>query len=586
MPKIRIYPLGETVRTRRGESLADTLHRVGIWMDTPCNGDGICGKCVVCVEFPDGVRATPHKDITDEQHLEGVRLACQIIPKTDMTIRLLSEYTEGEHRILEGARDPEFFACESGSGDKASVRCHVHTDNRENRLDPAVKVYQESGRHVCRYEDGTIGEVRGFRNGTAPKGLAIDLGTTTLVATLISLRSGKELSTTSSLNPQIRYGHDVVRRIDYASTREGLDELSGTVREAINHLIEDVCDDSDAASDEILDVVIGGNTAMLQIAAAIDPAPLGGIPFTVGIESGITHPASRFGLDVHPDARVYVPPVLHAYVGADISAGLLVCPGFFDGDENMLFIDVGTNGEIGLSARGRRLMSSTAAGPAFEGMGISAGTRARLGAVEAVNMNGRDLEIYTIGNEPASGICGSGIIDLTATLFKNGAVDISGRMKRPSETNGLPGKIASRLEEQDGSPAFRINDHLYFTQDDIRQVQLAKGAIRAAIDILLDEAGIEAGMLDNIVLAGGFGYSLRPANLESIGLIPPGTAGRVRFAGNTCRIGCVKALRNVAHRRFLEENMKLVRHVAIETRPDFMDKYVEEMEFPAIALNR
>lgn len=585
MTKIRIYPLGETVRTRRGESLADTLHRVGLWMDTPCNGDGICGKCVVCVESPADVRATPHRDISEEQHAEGVRLACQIIPKTDMTIRLLSEHTEDEHRILEGARDPEFFAFESGYGEKESPRRHVHADNRENRMDPAVKVYQESGRHVCRYEDGTIGEVQGFRNGTAPKGLAIDLGTTTLVATLISLKSGKELSTTSSLNPQIRYGHDVVRRIHYASTREGLEELSGAVREAINHLIEDVCDDSDAASDEVLDVVIGGNTSMLQIAAAIDPAPLGGIPFTVGIKSGNTHPVSRFGLDVHPDARVYVPPVLHAYVGADISAGLLVCPEFFDGSVKTLFIDVGTNGEIGVSANGRLLMSSTAAGPAFEGMGISAGTRARLGAVEAVKMNGRGLEIHTIGDAPASGICGSGIIDLTAALFKAGVVDISGRMKRPSETNGLPANIASHLEEQDGTPAFRISDQMYFTQDDIRQVQLAKSAIRAAIDILLDEAGIGPDMLDNIVLAGGFGYSLRPPNLESIGLIPPGTAGRVCFAGNTCRIGCVKMLKNIAHRRFLEEKMRLVRHVAIETRPDFMDRYVEEMEFPAFALN-
>ncbi len=582
MPKIVIYPLGETIRARRGESLADVLYRAGVEMDMPCSGDGICGKCLVCVEFPFNVRPTPHKDISDKQHAEGVRLACQLTPKSDMIVRLLSDNVEEEHRILEGEQDPEFFAFESQGNDQASARRQVHADDVENQMNAAVRVYTSSSRTICRYESGETEEIKGFRKGTVPKGLAIDIGTTTLVATLISLKTGKELSTTSALNPQIRYGHDVVRRIQYASTPEGLGELSGIIREAINHLIEEICEDSDAASGEILDVVIGGNTAMLQIAAGIDPAPLGAVPFTVGIESGRTYPVSRFGLDVHPGGRVYVPPVLHAYVGADISAGLLVCPEFFNKDINTLFIDVGTNGEIGVSARGQLLISSTAAGPAFEGMGISSGMRARIGAVEAINVSpdGTDFEIYTIGNAPAAGICGSGIIDLTAALFKTGIIEASGRMKRRADADELPGTIAAYLEEYDGKPGFRINETVYFTQEDVRQVQLAKSAIRAAIDILLEEAGIEPDALDNIVLAGGFGYSLRPQNLEAIGLIPPNTANRVTFAGNTSRIGCVRMLKNINYRRFLEEQMERVRHVSIETRPDFMEKYVEEMEFP------
>lgn len=585
MPKIKIYPLGETIRARRGDSLADVLYRAGVDMDTPCNGDGLCGKCLVVVEHPSNARPTPHQDLSDEHHAAGVRLACQLTPKTDMIIRLLSETAVEEHRILEGGRDSEFFAWESSDGGEPSEKRHVRLDHSGNVDRTAVRLYMEAGRYICRYEDGVIEEMSRFRKGTTPKGLAIDLGTTTLVATLVSLRTGKELSTTSSLNPQIRYGHDVVRRIHYASTPDGLEELSDIVREGINQLVEEVCEDSGAATGEILDVVIGGNTAMLQIAAGIDPAPLGEVPFTVGIESGRAYPVSRFGIDVHPGARIYVPPVLHAYVGADISAGLLVCPDFFKKDVNTLFIDVGTNGEIGVSANGRLFMSSTAAGPAFEGMGISGGMRARVGAVEAVKTDGGDFGIYTIGNVPATGICGSGIIDLTAALLETGVVDASGRMKRPSQAADLPESIAARIEEKDGNPAFCINGDVYFTQADVRQVQLAKSAIRAAIDILLEEAGITPDLLKNIVLAGGFGYSLRPYNLEAIGLIPPGTAGRVSFAGNTSRIGCVMMLKDIQYRRFLEEKMKQVRHVTIETRPDFMEKYVEEMEFPADAVS-
>ncbi len=585
MPRIKIYPLGETIWARRGESLADVLYRAGVDMDTPCNGDGICGKCLICVESPRDVRSTPHKDLSDKQHAEGVRLACQVMPKADMVIRLLAEYGQDEHRILEGDSDSEFFDGETpGSGEPGSRR-HFRMDAPDKSIDAAVRVYRSSGRYICRYEDGTTEEMRSFREGTTPKGLAIDLGTTTLVATLVSLGSGKELSTTSSLNPQIRYGHDVVRRIHYASTPEGLEALSGMVREGINHLVDEVCEDSGADPGEILDVVIGGNTAMLQIAAGIDPAPLGEVPFRVGIESGRTYPVTQFGLDIHTGARVYVPPVLHAYVGADISAGLLTCTDFFEDNANTLFIDVGTNGEIGVSANGRMLMSSTAAGPAFEGMGISSGMRARVGAVEAVSTNGEEFIVYTIGNAPASGICGSGIIDLTAALLKMGVIDISGRMKRSSDAASLPDPVAACLEDYEGIPAFRISETVYFTQEDVRQVQLAKSAIRAAIDILLEEAGIGPEMLDNIVLAGGFGYSLRPDNLAAIGLIPPKTAERVSFAGNTSRMGCVRMLKNIGYRRFLEDEMRRVQHVTIETRPDFMEKYVEEMEFPADAVS-
>jgi uncharacterized 2Fe-2S/4Fe-4S cluster protein (DUF4445 family) len=579
MPEIKILPLNLSIQTRKGETVRDALYRAGVEMETPCNGQGICGKCLISVQSPDDVPETPHKEITREQAGKGIRLACRMVPETDMTVEVLSEYSQDEHRILEGDRDPAFSDRDLADADGG--RRHLSSSESLIHNAPAVVLEFTATGCECRYDGQAPRRLDSWPDRATPKGLAIDLGTTTLVVSLIDLATGRELATTSSLNPQIRFGHDVVRRIQKGSTPEGLAELSQCVRKGLNHLITEACEDSGTDPAEVLDVVIGGNTTMLQLAASVDPEPLGRVPFTVSLESGRTYAADRFGLEVHPAARVYVPPIVHAYVGADISAGLLVSRQFFNTDGTMLFIDVGTNGEMGLSADGQFLMTSTAAGPAFEGMGISAGMRARIGAVEGVNTDGRSrLEVHTIGDAPPQGICGSGIIDATAALLKLGVIDATGRMRRPDDTEGLADAIASRIWEINDVPAFHLGGEVYFTQEDIRQVQLAKSAIRSAIDILLLEAALTPGRVGRIVLAGGFGYSLRARHLEAIGMLPPGTADKVYFAGNTSRIGCVRMLRNVGSRRFLEGKMQGVRHVSIETRPDFMDLYVSNMEFP------
>jgi len=578
MPKLTIYPVAITVEMRRGETVRDALYRAGVELDTPCNGQGICGKCLIRVENPGSVPSTPHPDITPEQEADGIRLACQLKPRKDIAIHVLSEYVRDESRILEGDRFPDDRVDEQARGEKAGG---AKTDEQERKQRvPAVGVTEKDGAFWLNYDREPPQLLSHWTAEKAPKGLAIDIGTTTLVVTLLSLDICRELATASSLNPQIHFGHDVVRRIQAGSTPEGLAELSRCVRSGLNELIKEACGNSKTDLDEILDVVIGGNTTMLQLAAGIDPEPLGRVPFTVGIQSGVSYPAAQFGLDVNSEARVYIPPVMHAYVGGDISAGLLVCQGFFDQSASVLFVDIGTNGEMGLNAGGKCLMTSTAAGPAFEGMGILSGSRAQIGALERVDTNAGSLRFKTIGNAPIKGICGSGIIDMTAALKDIGVIDGSGRMRRPSETEGLADDIASRLVELNEKAAFHIEGDVYFTQDDVRQVQLAKSAIRAAIEILIDEAGTGAAAIDRVVIAGGFGYSLRPENLEGIGLLPPGMGSKVFFAGNTCRIGCVRLLRNVSNRRFLEARMQRTEHITIETRPDFMDLYVSSMEFP------
>ncbi|MDY6823843.1 MAG: ASKHA domain-containing protein [Thermodesulfobacteriota bacterium] len=556
MTSLTVFPFNKTISLLPGETVHEALFRKGIALDTPCNGQGVCGQCRIRVENPADVPKTPHENLTANETADGIRLACCLVPERDMIIHVLSEIADdSDFSILEGEPDVVFSDC-----------------------NPAARVQHKGDDPVMRYESETL-PLKIWENTFSPKGLAIDIGTTTIVVSLISLKTGEDISTASALNPQIKMGHDVMTRIQTASTPDGLKTLSDAVHDGINRLVTDTCRDAGANPNEILDVVLGGNTTMLEIAGNINPEPLGHVPFTVDLAGGTHYSAADFGLKtVNPDARLYIPPIAHAFVGSDISAGMLVCKGFFDKTANVLFIDIGTNGEIALQAGDKTLITSTAAGPAFEGMGLSSGMNARIGAVDAVETTaGNTLAFHTIGGAPARGICGSGVIDLTACLIRMGVLELSGRMLRPGEAGGLNGDIAGRLCEIDGMPAFEYGDHVYFTQKDVRQVQLAKSAIKTAVDVFIKETGHT---MDQIVVSGGFGHTLNPDSLAEIGLIPFNLAPRVSFAGNTSLLGCRRMLVDVSARRFIERQMAEAEHLSLAERPDFMEAFVENSEFP------
>lgn len=555
MPNLEITPLGTSATVPPGESLLTALRNAGVELESPCNGEGICGRCGVWVEAPSDVPETPHRNITREQADQGLRLACRVRVDRDLRVRLPEDFSL-DARILEGDRI-----------------AGIH-------LQPAARVIEEGGRPWLVY-GGDRQALESWEPGFGPKGLAIDIGTTSLVLTLLDLATGEELATSSSLNPQTRYGHDILSRIVKGSTPSGLQELADTVQGALNRLLDRACRAAGTDSREVVDVVVGGNTTMLQLAARMDPEPLGHLPFTVGIRGSAVYPAGQFGLRVNPAARLYVPPIAHAFVGSDISAGLLSCDPFFEGGGPLLFVDIGTNGEMGLNAAGRRVVASAAAGPAFEAMGLSSGMRAAAGAVEAVRTDGENLEIRTIDGVPAKGICGSGIIDLVATLLRLGVIDPSGRMRRQEEREGLSSEVAERLDSLDGKPAFRLGVGVFFTQDDVRQLQLAKGAIRTGIDMLLESTGTSAADLENLVLAGAFGYHLRPESLEAIGLIPPGLIRKITFAGNTSRTGCAELLLDASRRDYLQDRMAEVEHLPLAEGAEFQDRFVGNLHFPS-----
>jgi len=559
MPTLTILPFKKQVTLESDESVLEALRRGGFEIEGPCNGQGICGKCRIRVEHSEMVPETPHRRISESDSREkGIRLACRLIPQTDITLHLPDDFTV-DARILEGE----------------------HLSGID--LNPAAVIESRNGSYRMHYAGEDAGmELARWKPGYAPKGLAIDIGTTTLVVTLFCLQTGQQLATASSINPQTRFGHDVVSRIQKGSTKQGLAELAEAVRAELNRLLSETCKASNAAADEILDAVIGGNTTMLELAAAINPEPLGLLPFTVDIKGGASYTAKSFGLIMNPAGRIYVPPIVHAFVGSDITAGILAC-GCVDKKKPSLFVDIGTNGEMGLNSGGRFIVASTAAGPAFEGMGVSCGIRAVPGAVESAHFNGEAIDFKTIDNQPARGICGSGIIDTVAALLRAGVIDSSGRFKKPSQAGEVEPSVAEGLQLIDEHPAFQVAEDVYFTQADVRQIQLAKGAIRTGIDMLLAEAGLTTEDLEEVILAGAFGYHLRPESLATMGLIPEHLSRKVRFAGNTSKTGCAMMLLNTSLREDLEKKVLNIEHLPLAEKTSFQDLFIENLNFPELA---
>ncbi len=555
MIKISVEPIGITIEAEDDQPLMTSLAAAGIRIEAPCGGNQICGACrlwVVAGQVP----ATPHDNIGPEDEKKGLRLACMAVPQGDVTVRLENNFAYDQQGMNQGRILGQNL--KSGNG-----KCH-----------PAVTIDQgPNGFQLWSHDQAGPAALDNWQPDDRPAGLAIDIGTTTMVISLVSLTTGEVLSSASRLNPQVVHGHDVLTRIHYADTPDKIEEMGDLVQNKLNDMVKEACTAAGISSREIVDVAMGANTTMLQMAAKMACAAIGKAPFVFDIQGGTTFSAAKWGLDVNPAARVYLPPVLHAFVGTDITAGLLLWPDFFDEDKSILYLDMGTNGELCLNVKGNRFTTSTAAGPAFEGMGLSTGMRATDGAVEKVSCRDGLFTFETIGGGPAKGICGSGIIDFLAVLLDSGHLDPSGRLFKP-------GPDDTYILEDEDQIKFKYGRDLTLTQKDIRQIQLAKGAVRSGIDLIMEAGGITAGDLDKIYVAGGFGNYLRPAHMERIGLIPPGTAPKIFFCGNASIDGSTALLVDKDTRAYIETGLKEMTYVELASQPKFMKHFVKSLQFP------
>ncbi len=556
MPIITFIPDNRPISVVHGTTILQASRLAGVVIDAPCNGAGHCGKCAVRIP-PDDlgkliIHAPHHLSVEKEE--AGIVLACHAEIHGDLIVSV-PQREERDLQIVTGGVS--------------------HTIERNpfisKRYDPATdETIVLGGSTVLTREPGN--------SASENFGVVVDIGTTTLAAGLIDLASGVEIVSRSALNPQTVYGQDVLSRIRFAADDGGLETLRSSLISEINRLIGEASTEAGIGSGSIYEVIFSGNSCMLHLATGVDPAPLGRLPFNPAIRGGNHLSASSCGLEIAPHGLVWLPPVISAYVGADITAGILA------GELHKLsgvtlFIDIGTNGEMILARDGRLSATATAAGPAFEGMNISYGMRAAAGAIEEVSFSPlSDLSLKTIGGGAAKGICGSGLMDLTAELVRTGVIGQSGRFTDPSAGN-LPDALASRVQKINGKTLLTLTDVLSFTQTDVRQVQLAKGAIRAGIDLLLQANSTTAEEIDRVYIAGSFGFHLREESLLTLGLLPAEVAGKVTFLGNTAKSGGEMMLLNHTLRSELLELVDSVKVVELAANPAFDRAFMEAMKF-------
>jgi uncharacterized 2Fe-2S/4Fe-4S cluster protein (DUF4445 family) len=417
-------------------------------------------------------------------------------------------------------------------------------------------------------------------------GLAVDIGTTSVVTSLIELESGEQLASVSSLNPQAVFGADLMSRIAFAQFNPAnLKKLQMRIIALLNQHVNEVVRESGVLAKWIYKVVVVGNTCMHHILLGIDPSHVGLAPYAPVMRHPLVLPARELHLRVHPEARVCLLPIVAGFVGADAVAVALATR-IYESPEIRIAVDIGTNGEVLLGSRSRLWACSAPAGPALEGAQIRHGMRGALGAIDRVGIQ-EDVAVHTIGEVPPLGICGSGIVDALAGMLDAGILDATGLIRvedRDRLPPGLRERVRRRGEERQfvlvkageaGAPA-----EILLTQEDVRQVQLAKGAIASGAAMLQRLAGIPAERVAELMLAGGFGNYLSVPSAVRIGLIPRLPAGKVRYVGNAASLGAQLCLVSEAERMRAERIARSIEHVSLAAHPDFQDIFVESMNFP------
>ncbi|MHC4403747.1 MAG: ASKHA domain-containing protein [Planctomycetota bacterium] len=606
---VRFEPLLTSAHVLPGTKLMEAAAQAGIAIDMPCGGEGVCGKCRVVFRDAPEPNAVERGVFSDRELEQGFRLACQSTVDEPATVEIpetsvLASY----HKILaqtgdasaqpadpvirkqhvelppagRGSDEPDLIRLERALGPLEVplelIRNLPGHLRRERFRGTAVL----AGRDLIDFEPGNT-ESQSFS-------VAFDVGTTTLVGMLLDLQTGREVGVTSRLNPQTAHGDDVISRIQHAVERpEGLEELHRAVVDAANAMIGELAEQAGIARERIYEVVFSGNTTMLHLLCRIDPRYLGEMPFVPATGSPLWLQAVELGLSVHPRGRAYVLPLIGGFVGGDTVAGILAT-GLSKAEGPTLLVDIGTNGEIVLFADGRLTSAATAAGPAFEGARIQHGMRSSAGAIEKVIFDGQ-LRTNVIGNTAPRGLCGSALIDLAAELLRYRIVTPEGRLATAEELpDDVVPELRRRVIAQDDQAAFLLVPEsqsatgapIVLTQRDVRQLQLASGAIRAGVAILLQRAGIRPQDLESVLLAGGFGNFIRRKNAQRIGLLPNGIPRqRIRYQGNTSLAGARLAAVSVRARRLAERLARQTEHVDLSTERDFRWAFAEAMIFPA-----
>jgi uncharacterized 2Fe-2S/4Fe-4S cluster protein (DUF4445 family) len=576
-------------RVPAGTTLFDAASWNGVAIDSTCGGHGTCKKCKVRVVAGSAeVSSVDPRAFTPDELRNGWRLACRAPAQEDMTIEVPPLQTRpkaalagvGRHVILRPAVQKRYVELEEPTLEDQRSDLERLLDAMDD-VEPRVplEVVRTLGRTLRASDwkvtavlaDDLLIDVEPGDTSGSRFAIAFDLGTTTVVATLLDLETGQPWAVRSILNAQQPFGADVISRISATMLDDGaLQRLQDHAHQTLRTLTDQVCAEVDVDPRAVYEVVVTGNVTMIQLALGIDPEPVSMAPFTIAARHLPEAKASDFGLTVHERAPAILFPALGAYVGPDIVAGILATGLTLD-RRVRLFVDVGTNSEIVLGSSARALACAAPAGPAFEAAQIRCGMRAAEGAIEGLKLVDGDVELTVIGDVEPQGLCGSGLVDAVAELVGAGILDHSGRFVAGS---------SGRLDKIGEETVFHLADGVYLSQRDVRELQFAKASIATGWQILCRELGIDPGEIAQVLLGGSFGTYLTPASAVRIGLVPKLPLTRIVAAGNVAGEGAKIAALSVTERAAAKAVLDEVEYVELSGREDFNDLFIDQLGFP------
>ncbi|HUW65161.1 MAG TPA: ASKHA domain-containing protein [Spirochaetia bacterium] len=597
--RVTFWPAGVTTTVPLATTLLEAARQAGVPVDAVCGGKGTCGKCAArLLEGQLSEESSSERDVLPPgQQAQGFVLLCQ-------------------RKVLGDAMVETQYGPETGGDPKSAKEKYPatafsidpHVIKTIHRLDPPdledqtadmervlaglaapvqvdiglaarlPELLRDAGFQVTSViEGGALISLEPGDTTTSAYGLAVDVGTTTVAVYLVDLLRGRVLASASAPNRQAAYGADVITRITHTMENPGgLAEMQKLVRETVDEIIARLLAQTGVPADSVYLLTFVGNTVMSHLLLGISPRFVAAAPFIPAFCRDLSGTAAQLGLQSLPGyVRFRTLPNIAGYIGAD-TVGVMLATGIYDLPGVWLAVDIGTNGEIILSRDGRLYTCSTAAGPVFEGASIKQGMRAESGAIYQVRV-ADDCHVRVIGDTPPRGICGSGLIDVVAELVRLAVINKNGRLKKPGDLpSGLPGAVQRRIVADGKGTRFILAEgpqEIALTQGDISQLQLAKAAIRAGIEILLEEAGLKASALDGIMLAGAFGSNLDPASLLGIGLLPAVNPAAIKAVGNAAGIGAIKALLSGDQFALAGDLAKRAKHLELSAHHGFNKQF-------------
>jgi uncharacterized 2Fe-2S/4Fe-4S cluster protein (DUF4445 family) len=518
--KITFESENKLIFIHEGSTILEAAAQAGIIINSSCGGKGTCKKCLVYIGPAN----------------EKV-LACQYKIQSDLKVSIPPESKYFKPKIL---------------------KTGVSVSSANNDI---YEKYRQKTQKDTIY------------------GVAVDIGTTSVVANLIDLADGKIISTEATFNPQSPYGDDVISRITFAQNEDKLKILQKAIVDCINNLVSKLCDKNSINSDSIYELCAVGNTTMNHVFIGFPITQLGYSPYKAHSLEAFDLSPAQLDLKINPDGNIHTVENISGFVGSDTVAVALAAD-IDSAAETTLIIDIGTNGEIVLGTKDKLYAASCAAGPAFEGGRIKCGSRAIAGAIEAVVINKEDIDIDVIGNNDAHSICGSGLIDTVAVMLELGIIDKTGRFLDLEQVKEkLPQEVAKRIKLHDGELALFLTEKVFIGQKDIRQMQLAKAAIQAGIRLLLKELDIQPKDIEHVLLAGAFGNYIRRGSALEIGLLPAIEPEKVKFIGNAAASGAQMILLSSENRIEAKQLAQKIRYIELANSPDFQNVYTDCLAF-------